>query len=77
MEIWKPSNEKKRKINDGITVLKGKSTPHLDADLFFNNKGEFCTRMYFKERYKIRTAELTSRTPENESSGLSALYIQT
>ena len=97
MEIWKPSDEKTRKVNDMITVLGGNSTPYLDADLFFNNKGELGTRVYFKEGYKIkyagtnsvhtdnrkkaviksqciRTAELTSRTPENKNSSLSALY---
>ena len=97
MEIWKPSDEKKRKVNDVITVLGGNSTPYLDADLFFNDKGEFRTRVYFKEGYKIkyvsaesvhpksckkaviksqciRTAELTTKTPENENSSLSNLY---
>ena len=97
MEIWKPSDEKKRKVNEMITVLGGNSTPYLDADLFFNDKGEFGTRIYFKEGYKIkhvgansvhtdsckkaiiksqciRTAELTSKTPENENSSLSKLY---
>ena len=97
MEIWKPSDEKKRKVNDVITVLGGNSTPYLDADLFFNEKGELGTRVYFKEGYKIkyvsaesvhpdsckkaviksqgiRTAELTTRTPENENLSLSKLY---
>ena len=41
MEIWKPSDEKKRKVNEMMTVLGGNSTPYLDAELFFNNKGEF------------------------------------
>ena len=36
MEIWKPSDEKKRKVNEMITVLGGNSTPSLDADLFSN-----------------------------------------
>ena len=39
MEIWKPSDEKKRKVNEMITVLGGNSTPYLDTDLFFNNNG--------------------------------------
>ena len=97
MEIWKPSDEKKRKINEMITVLGGKSTLYLDAELFFNEKEEFGTRVYFKEGYNIkyvgvnsvhpksckkaiiksqsiRTAELTTRTPENKNSSLSKLY---
>ena len=41
MEIWKPSDEKKRKVNKMITDLGGNSTPYLDAELFFNDKGEF------------------------------------
>ena len=53
MEIWKPRDEKKRKVNETITVLGGNSTPYLDADLFFNDKGEFGTRVYFKEGYKM------------------------
>ena len=53
MEIWKPSDEKKRKINEMITVLGGKLTPYLDAELFFNEKEKFGTRVYFKEGYKI------------------------
>ena len=40
MEIWKLSDEKKRKGNETITVLEGNSTRCLDAELFFNNKGE-------------------------------------
>ena len=43
MEIWKPSDEKKRKVNEMITVLGGNSTSYLDADRFFNDKGEFGT----------------------------------
>ena len=39
MEIWKPSDEKKTKVNEMITVLGGNSTSYLDADLFFNDKG--------------------------------------
>ena len=39
MEIWKPSDEKKRKVNEITTVLGGNSTPYLNANLFFNNKG--------------------------------------
>ena len=97
MEIWKQSDEKKRKVNDAMAVFGGNSTPYLDAGLFFSDNGEFGTRVYFKEGYKIkcvgtnrvltddckkaiiksqciRTAELTSRTPENENSSLSALY---
>ena len=97
MEIWKPSDEKKRKVNGVITVLGGDSTPYLDAELFFNEKREFGTRVYFKEGYKIkyvgadsvhpksckkaiiksqciRTAELTTRTAQNENSSLSKLY---
>ena len=59
MEIWKPSDEKKRKVNEMITVLGGNSTPYLDADLFFNDKGEFGTRVYFKEGYKIKYVSAT------------------
>ena len=54
VEIWKPSDEKEWKVNDMITVLGGNSTPYLDANLFFNNKGEFGMRVYFKEGYKIK-----------------------
>ena len=54
MEIWKPSDEKKRKVIDVITVLGGDSTPYLDTELFFNEKREFGTRVYFKEGYKIK-----------------------
>ena len=91
--------KKKRKVNEMITVLGGNSTPYLDAELFFNDKGDFRTRVYFREGYKIKylgtnsvhidsckkaaiksqfiqTAELTSRTPENENSSLSSLYAK-
>ena len=54
MEIWKPSDEKKSKVNEMITVLGGNSTPYLDAELFFNDKGELGSRVYFKEGYKIK-----------------------
>ena len=37
IEIWNPSNEQKRKVNEMITVLGGNSTPYHDADLFFND----------------------------------------
>ena len=53
IEIWKQSDEKKRKLDDDITVLGDNSTPYLDADLFFDKKREFGTRMHFKESYKI------------------------
>ena len=33
MEIWKPIDEKKMKVNEMITVFGGNSTPYLDADL--------------------------------------------
>ena len=38
MEIWKLSDEKKRKVNDMPTVLGGNSTPYLDAELFLTTK---------------------------------------
>ena len=60
LEIWKPSNEKERKVNDVITVLGGNSTPYLDADLFFNEKRESGTRVYFKEGYKIKCVGVDS-----------------
>ena len=60
MEIWKPSDEKKRKINDMIPGLGGNSTPYLDTELFFNDKGEFGTRVYFKEGYKIKYVSANS-----------------
>ena len=53
MEIWKPSDED-LKISEAIKVLGGKSTPYLDADLFFNSKGRLGTRVYFKKGYKIK-----------------------
>ena len=55
-EISKPSDEKERKVNDVITVLRGNSTPYLDADLFFNGKREPGIRVYFKDGYKIKYA---------------------
>ena len=54
LEIWKPSDEKERKVNDVIKVLGGNSTPYLDADLFFNEKRELGIRVYFKEEYTIK-----------------------
>ena len=65
MEIWKPSDEKKRKVNEMRTVLGGNSTPYLDADLFFNDKGEFGTRVYFKKRYKIKYVGANSVHPDS------------
>ena len=44
----------KRKVNDEITGLGCNSTLYLDKDLFFNKQGEFGTRLYFKEDYKIK-----------------------
>ena len=38
MEILKPIDENKRKVNDVITVLGGNSTPYLDPVLIFNEK---------------------------------------
>ena len=54
MEIWKPSDENKGKVNNVITVFGGNSITYLDADLFFNEKGEIGTRVYLKEGYKIK-----------------------
>ena len=65
MEIWKPSDEKKRKVNDVITVLGGNSTPYLDAELFFNEKEEFGTQVHFKEGYKIKYVGADSVHPES------------
>ena len=65
MEIWKPIDEKKRKVNEMRTVLGGNSTSYLDADLFFNDKGEFGTRVYFKKRYKIKYVGANSVHPDS------------
>ena len=63
--FWKPSDEMKRKVNDEITVLGGNSTPYFNADIFFNKKGEFGTRVYFKEDYKIKYVGVNSVHTDN------------
>ena len=65
MEIWKPSNEKKRKINAMMTVLGGNLTPYLDAELSFNDKEEFGTGVYYKEGYKIKYVGANSVYPDS------------
>ena len=53
IKIWLPSG-KDEKISETVKVLGGKSTPHLDAKLFFNKKEKLRTRVHFKEGYKIK-----------------------
>ena len=81
MEIWKPSNEDLT-ISKTIKVLGGKSTPYLDADLFFNSKSHFNTRVFFKKGYKIKHVEGSSvrgseQTSEKNTSSLSDLECVT
>ena len=54
MNIWKPDEKSREIIKNKINMIGGSLLPYLDSQMYFDEKGNVCFKMYSKKGNTIK-----------------------